>query len=344
MSGPGAEARIHEPVMLQEVLKALAPKDGGIYVDATFGAGGYSRAILEAAQCTLWAIDRDPQAQALGKALEKDFPGRLRILAGRFGEMDEMLAREGIDAVDGIVLDLGVSSMQLDRPERGFSFQADGPLDMRMAGADAEEPSCAEVLENLSEADLADILFRYGEERKARRIARAIVAARKTQQIERTGQLAEIVRKASGPQGKPKAGKSIDPATRSFQGLRIYVNDELGELERGLAAAERLLKTGGLLVVVSFHSLEDRIVKLFLRRREGRIDRGSRHQPQHMQSAGAPSFQSLYGKALRPSEAECRRNPRARSARLRAALRKAAPAWPQEPAARGATASEGRSR
>jgi 16S rRNA (cytosine1402-N4)-methyltransferase len=331
MAGPAPARQFHEPVMLQEVLEALSPQDGGIYVDATFGAGGYSRAILEAAQCTLWAIDRDPQAQALGEELAREHPGRLRILAGRFGDMDKLLAREGIDAVDGIVLDLGVSSMQLDQPERGFSFQADGPLDMRMAGVSADEPSCAEVLENLSEAELADILYRYGEERKARRIARAIVAARKEQPIERTGQLAQIVRKASGPHGQPKSGKKIDPATRSFQALRIYVNDELGELERGLAAAEHLLKAGGLLVVVSFHSLEDRIVKFFLRRREGKADQGSRHLPRQEKAMRIPSFENLYSKALQPTDAECRRNPRARSARLRAARRKDAPAWPQDP-------------
>jgi 16S rRNA (cytosine1402-N4)-methyltransferase len=329
--------------MLQEVLAALAPRDGGIYVDATFGAGGYSRAILEAASCTLWAIDRDPRAQALGAELAQEYPGRLRVLAGRFGDMDNLLASAGIEKVDGIVLDLGVSSMQLDEAERGFSFQVDGPLDMRMAGDSAHEPSCAEVLETVSEAELADILYRYGEERKARRIARAIVAARKEQPISRTGQLAQIVRRASGPQAPARSGKGIDPATRSFQALRIYVNDELGELERGLAAAERLLKTGGLLVVVSFHSLEDRIVKLFLRRRAGKQDKGSRHQPPGADRAGpAASLESLYSKALRPSDSECRRNPRARSARLRAARRKAAPAWPREEPAAGTGAGGSR--
>jgi 16S rRNA (cytosine1402-N4)-methyltransferase len=247
----------HIPVMLPEVLDALAPRDGAVYVDGTFGGGGYSQGLLMAANCKVCGIDRDPAAIQAGAALTTRFPGRLQLLNGRFGDMERLLAARGVTQVDGVALDIGVSSPQIDEPARGFSFRQDGPLDMRM-GADG--PSAADVVNTLDEAALADIIYRYGEERLARRIARAIVDARKAAPITRTLQLAEIVRKVvrRSPDG-------IDPATRTFQAIRIYVNDEIGELRRGLAAAERLLAPGGRLAVVSFHSLEDREVKTFLK-------------------------------------------------------------------------------
>jgi 16S rRNA (cytosine1402-N4)-methyltransferase len=304
-----AEGR-HLPVMLKEVLEALAPRAGGRYVDGTFGAGGYTRGILEAADCEVYAIDRDPAALAAGQALARHYEGRLFLLEGCFGEMDLLLRAAGVESVDGVALDIGVSSMQLDEAGRGFSFRFDGPLDMRMG---AEGPSAAEVVNGLDEGELADILFRYGEERQARRIARAITAARSRAPITRTLQLADIVRGAV----RGGKGQAIDPATRSFQALRIYVNDELGELERGLAAAETLLAPGGRLVVVSFHSLEDRIVKSFLKEKSGG-EGGSRHLPQAA-FASAPSLELLFKGALKPGPEEIRVNPRARSARLRAA-------------------------
>ena len=305
----------HKPVMLQEVLDALSPKDGGIYVDGTFGRGGYSRAILEAAECKVIAIDRDPEALAAGQTLSDEFSGRLDLIEGSFGDMQSLLAANGVVLVDGIALDLGVSSPQLDDAARGFSFREDGPLDMRMARAGR---TAAEVVNTLSEQDLADVIWRYGEERKSRQVARAIVAARAEQPIERTLALAEVVRKAVG-KGKDK----IDPATRTFQGLRIYVNDELGELERALKAAEKLLKPGGRLVVVSFHSLEDRIVKDYLREHSDAAPQGSRHLPQTAKVE--PLFTLLKRGAIKPSESETQDNPRARSARLRAAERTDAP-------------------
>jgi 16S rRNA (cytosine1402-N4)-methyltransferase len=309
----------HRPVLLAEVLKLLAPRDGGIYVDGTFGAGGYSRAILESADCRVVGLDRDPRAIAEGAPLAESFAGRLKLVEGRFGEMVDLLAAEGVAAADGVALDLGVSSMQLDEAERGFSFRADGPLDMRMGG---DGPSAADLVNELSEAELAVILFRYGEEKRARAIARAIVRRRAQGKITRTAELAAVVRKVLGP----KKRDAIDPATRSFQGLRIAVNDELGELDRGLAGAEALLKPGGRLAVVTFHSLEDRPVKRFLRARSGRTPQASRHLP----TAGremAPSFQRCPGDEAVAGEAEVAANPRARSARLRGAERSAAPAW-----------------
>lgn len=302
----------HTPVLLREVLEILRPRDGGIYVDGTFGRGGYSRAILEAADCTVYAIDRDRAAVAAGAELAQAHGGRLILIEGTFGAMDELLGTEGVTLVDGIALDLGVSSPQLDDATRGFSFQQDGPLDMRMG---AEGVTAAEVVNTFEEKALADILHRYGEERKARQVARAIVAARAEQPIERTLALAEIVRRTI-KQGKDK----IDPATRTFQGLRIYVNDELGELERGLEAAEKLLAPGGRIAVVSFHSLEDRIVKTFLRDRSRQRPQGSRHLPT-AEPAGAVTFDLISRGAITPGEEETRRNPRARSARLRAAER-----------------------
>jgi 16S rRNA (cytosine1402-N4)-methyltransferase len=315
-----AGAQAHLPVMLDEVLAALAPKDGGIYIDGTFGAGGYSRAILAAADCTVWAIDRDPDAIAGAQALAQDFPGRLHAVQGRFGDMRELLTERGLSHADGIAFDFGVSSMQIDQPERGFSFRFDGPLDMRM-GRDG--PTAADLVNEMEESDLADLIFRYGEERRARQIARAIVAARRSGPITRTLALAEIVRRASGP----RAHDGIDPATRTFQALRIAVNDELGEIRRGLVSAEALLQAAGRLAVVSFHSLEDREVKRFLRERAGRTPQGSRHLPEAPAPSHAPSFRTLSPELVKPGKAETDRNPRARSARLRAAERTAAPAW-----------------
>jgi 16S rRNA (cytosine1402-N4)-methyltransferase len=302
----------HLPVLLDEVVAALAPRDGATYVDGTFGGGGYTAALLDAAQCRVVGIDRDPDAMARGAALAVRYAGRLRLVEGRFGDMARLL---GDEKVAGVALDLGVSSPQIDDPARGFSFRADGPLDMRM-GRDGE--SAADLINTASEAQLADIIRDYGEERFARRIARAIVARRP---IARTGELAEVVRTAI-PRRDPSG---IDPATRTFQALRIAVNDELGELDRGLAAAEEVLEPGGRLAVVSFHSLEDRRVKDFLKRRSDAAPRGSRHLP--AAAAPAPSFRLLTRKPIEPSAAELRRNPRARSARLRAAERTAALPW-----------------
>lgn len=323
MSPPIPPTSAHVPVLLAEVIAVLRPRDGAIFVDGTFGGGGYSRALLDAARCHVWAIDRDPRAIAGGQALALSYSHRLNLVEGRFGDMDRLLAARGVTRVDGVALDIGVSSPQIDEPARGFSFRFDGPLDMRMGDSG---PTAADVVNGLDEAELADVIHRYGEERHARRIARAIVAARRTGPITRTLQLAEIVRGAVR-----RAADGIDPATRTFQALRIYVNDEIGELTRGLAAAERLLAPGGRLAVVSFHSLEDREVKDFLRARSGGA-RASRHLP-HARAARAPSFVLLGRRATRPSEAEIARNPRARSARLRAAERTAAPAWSTESAA-----------
>jgi len=310
----------HRPVLLDEVIAALSPRAGGVYVDGTFGAGGYSRALLDAADCTVLAIDRDPAAIAGGAALAERAGGRLTLIEGRFGEMDVLVRERGVEAADGVALDVGVSSMQIDDAARGFAFAQDGPLDMRMERAGE---TAADVVNRADVGVLADIVFSYGEERRARQVARAIVAARAETPIERTGRLAEIVRGAVGP-----SRGGIDPATRTFQALRIHVNDELGELDRGLAAAERLLRPGGRLAVVSFHSLEDRRVKTFLRTRSGGDPKGSRHLPERRASLD-PTFTLLTRRAVRPSSAEVAANPRARSARLRWAERTAAPAWPQ---------------
>lgn len=311
----------HRPVLLSEVLAALAPRDGAIYVDGTFGGGGYSRALLEAANCAVWGIDRDPDALDRGAALAERFTGRLHLVAGSFGAMDALIRGRGIGAVDGIALDVGVSSMQLDTAERGFSFRLDGPLDMRMSKSG---PTAADVVNGEAERPLADIIHRLGEERYARRIARAIVEARRSGRIERTGQLADIVRRAYPAD---RRGGPIDPATRTFQAIRIHVNDEIGELVRGLAAAEGLLGPGGRLAVVSFHSLEDREVKTFLRARTGRRARASRHAPPAGENGPEPTFRLLHRQAVVPGAAEIAANPRARSARLRSAERTAAPAW-----------------
>lgn len=319
-SGPGAPPA-HVPVLREAVIAALAPRDEAIYVDGTFGGGGYSEALLMAARCRVFGIDRDPEAIRRGRALLCRWAGRLTLVEGRFGDMERLLAPLTREPVAGIVLDLGVSSPQLDRPERGFSFRFDGPLDMRMS---TSGESAAELVARLSESELAELIRRFGEERFARRIARGIVAARTRRPIRRTLELAEIVRAAA-----PVSGPGIDPATRTFQALRIVVNDELGELDRGLAAAERLLPQGSRLAVVSFHSLEDRRVKLFLRRRSQESAGVSRHRPQPG-APRAPSFRLLSRRAIRPDAAEVARNPRARGARLRAAERTAASAWPAE--------------
>ncbi|MFN3076911.1 MAG: 16S rRNA (cytosine(1402)-N(4))-methyltransferase RsmH [Alphaproteobacteria bacterium] len=319
MTAPAPQSFSHCPVMLAETLEALRPRDGGVYLDGTFGDGGYTRAILEKARCRVIAVDRDPVAVARGQAMAEVYDGRLAMTKGRFGDMDALLEGLGVGAVDGIALDLGVSSMQIDDADRGFSFSRDGDLDMRM---ECEGQGAAEAVNGLPETELARIFHAYGEERMARRVARAIVTARTEAPITRTARLAAVIRSVvrSSPDG-------IDPATRSFQGLRIYVNDEMGELDRGLACAERLLSPGGRLVVVAFHSLEDRAVKTFLRERSGRLPRPSRHLPE-MGESDLPTFALLTPRALRPSPGETATNPRARSARLRAAERTSAPAWP----------------
>jgi 16S rRNA (cytosine1402-N4)-methyltransferase len=312
--------RDHVPVMLDEVLEALAVRADGDYLDGTFGGGGYSRAILKAGPRRLVGLDRDPAAVARGRALaatRADFT----MLEGRFGAVDRHLADIAIEQLDGIVLDIGVSSQQIDDPARGFSFAADGPLDMRM---EQDGESAADVVNGADEQTLATIIYRYGEERASRRIARAIVERRGQQPITRTGELADIVAKVLGRRGK------IDPATRTFQALRIYVNDELGELERALAAAETLLRPGGRLVVVAFHSLEDRIVKQFLTASSGQTARPSRHLPEQPATRPAARFRPLSKRPVTPTDTEIARNPRARSARLRAAER-LPHAWDQPP-------------
>ncbi len=311
----------HVPVLLHEVLEAIGPRDGAIYVDGTFGAGGYSTAILDAADCRVFGIDRDPRALKTGEELAERYFGRLRVLGGCYGDMIDLLAEIGIDKIDGVALDIGVSSMQIDDAERGFSFRFDGPLDMRM-GLQAQA-SAADVVNTLGEEELADIIYTYGEERASRRIAAAIVKDRTEQPFTRTGQLAGLIRRIV-----KKSKDGIDPATRTFQALRIYVNDELGELTRGLEAAEKLLSPGGRLAVVSFHSLEDRKVKEFLLKRSGQGPRPSRHLPDAGGTERAPSFRLLKKGVVKPRRHECENNPRARSARLRAAERTSSPSWP----------------
>lgn len=313
MTAPG-----HISVLRDAVLASLMPKAGGCYVDGTFGAGGYSEALLDAVDCRVWGIDRDPDALAFGAALKARYPDRLTMIEGNFGDMDRLLGDRGVQTVDGVALDLGVSSMQLDRAERGFSFRQDGPLDMRMA---RHGESAADLVNRLDETELANLIYDFGEERFSRRIASAIVQARP---ISRTSELAQIVRRVI-----PKKGDGIDPATRTFQALRIAVNDELGELTRGLCAAERLLAPGGRLAVVTFHSLEDRPVKSFLQRRAGKTPGGSRHLPEST-APRPPSFRLLTSKPLAAEMEEIRINPRARSAKLRAAERTMAPSWPAD--------------
>ena len=302
----------HIPVLIDGVMKAFAPMRGKTVVDGTFGAGGYSRAFLDAGASVI-AFDRDPSARKFAQGLPAD---RFRLVESRFSELDEVT---GLGAVDGVVFDIGVSSMQLDEPERGFSFMRDGPLDMRMA---ADGPTAADLVNEAEPADLARILYVYGEERQSRRIAGAIARRRAEQPFTRTLELAEFIEKALGG----RRGAKTHPATRSFQAIRIAVNEELAELEAGLAAAVRALKVGGVLCVVTFHSLEDRIVKTFLSVRAGRTPAGSRHAPP-VQAGAAPSFELKFNGAQAPSDAEMAANPRARSAKLRAAVRTAAPVW-----------------
>jgi len=308
----------HIPVLLDEVVAALAPKAGERMIDGTFGAGGYTSAILAVPWVSVLGIDRDPSAIAAGEALGL---AGLTLLRGVYSDMEALAEEAGFAPADGIVLDIGVSSMQIDEAARGFSFQKDGPLDMRMSG---EGPSAADVVNRAGEGLIADILFHYGEERRARAIARAIVAARRAQPFARTGELVQTVESVLG-RGRPDQSH---PATRTFQALRIYVNDELGELTRGLEAAERLLAPEGRLAVVTFHSLEDRIVKRFLAARCGRQAGPSRHVP--AAATVAPSFAPITKGAVAPGEAELKRNPRARSAKLRAASRTHAPAHKAE--------------
>lgn len=310
----------HVPVLLREVLRALRPGMAERVIDGTFGAGGYARAILEAADCEVLALDRDPAAIAAGRGLESFYGGRLKLAQTPFSAMEQAAEAIGWDRVDAVVLDLGVSSMQLDEAERGFSFIRDGPLDMRMSG---EGLSAAEVVNTFEKEEIANILFGLGEERRSRAIAAAIVKDRNKAAFERTGQLASLVERVLGH----AAGDAKHPATRTFQALRLYVNDELGELERALAAAERILRPGGRLAVVSFHSLEDRIVKNFLAERSGKRPRTSRYLPAEPEGP-APTFELKDRHGIEPSEEEIAANPRARSARLRWAIRTEAPAPP----------------
>jgi 16S rRNA (cytosine1402-N4)-methyltransferase len=304
----------HIPVLGRSAVELLAVRAGGVYIDATFGAGGYARAILAAADCSVIGIDRDRSAIARGADLAEASGGRLALIAERFSDLQAVARGQGHDVVDGVVFDVGVSSMQLDEAERGFSFRHDGPLDMRM-GRDG--PTAADIIAAASQRDLAAIIATLGEERFARGIARAIVGARGEAPIATTRALAEIVSRVV--HARPGA---IHPATRTFQALRIFVNEELDELALGLAAAEHVLRPGGRLVVVAFHSLEDRIVKTFLAQRSGRSG-ASRHRPEARQAA--PSFQLLTKRPIVPDEAEISANPRARSAKLRAAERTSAP-------------------
>jgi 16S rRNA (cytosine1402-N4)-methyltransferase len=310
----------HVPVLLDEVVESLAVAPGDTIVDGTFGAGGYSRALLGAGAGRVIGFDRDPHAIRDGQSLAQE-DDRLTLVHERFSRLHEALAERGLLPVDGVTLDIGVSSMQFDQADRGFSFQNDGPLDMRMS---QEGESAADFLNGADEAEIARVIRDYGEEPRARSVAKAIVKARP---LTRTAELAAVVRKAAGYH----PGMKSDPATRTFQAIRIHLNAELDELEAGLRAAERALRPGGRLAVVTFHSLEDRIVKRFLKIRSGGTPAGSRHRP--MAAAGpAPSFEQI-AKPVAPSAAELARNPRARSAKLRTAIRTAEPAWDQEKAA-----------
>ncbi len=303
----------HYPVMLPEVLEALQPADHGVYVDGTFGAGGYTQAILDKADCTVVAIDRDKAAEARALALRDKYGERLLFIHGCFGDVEDLLKSAGFEKIDGFVIDIGVSSMQIDEAERGFSFRADGPLDMRMDNSGGQ--TAADIVNSTDEEDLANIIYEYGDERHSRRIAKKIVERRKEQKFETTSDLAELVRSVV-----PKSRDDIDPATRTFQALRIAVNDELGELGRALAASERILKPGGRMVVVSFHSLEDGAVKRFFRTKSADAPKGSRHMP--VQGSSSPAvFELMNRKAVKPSAEEIAENPRSRSARLRAGVR-----------------------
>ncbi|OZB13613.1 MAG: 16S rRNA (cytosine(1402)-N(4))-methyltransferase [Hyphomonas sp. 34-62-18] len=302
----------HLPVMLAEVLTALAPVDGDVIIDGTFGGGGYTSAILQAANCTVLGIDRDLDAIVRAEKMAEANP-RLIPLLGCFGDLDTLAEQAGHASVDGVVLDIGVSSFQIDQAERGFSFMKDGPLDMRMGGSG---PSAADVVNRMSEKGLADVIFRLGEEKNARRIARVLVQRRAQAPFETTADLASVVEEAVGG----RRGARVHPATLTFQAIRMYVNDELGELARGLRAAEHILKPGGRLVVVTFHSLEDRLVKQWMKQKAGAVPAGSRHMPL-LSKGPAAAFELQENKAVQPSEKEVETNPRARSAKLRAAIR-----------------------
>jgi 16S rRNA (cytosine1402-N4)-methyltransferase len=307
----------HRPVLLAEVCDALHAAKGGVFVDGTFGAGGYTNALLDKHRDNrVIAIDRDPDAVAAGAPLVDKARGRLSLVPGRFGRLDEIVAQAEFEKVDGVVLDIGVSSMQLDQAERGFSFRHNGPLDMRM---EREGPCAADLINEASEANLADIFFHFGEERRARAVARAVIERRRKGRIETTAELADLVAELI----RPEPG-GMHPATRIFQALRIAVNDELKELTEALLAAERVLKPGGRLAIVTFHSLEDRIVKHFIAARSGRVASASRHLPSV--KAAEPTFAAITKGPVVPSETEVAANPRARSAKLRAAERTAAPA------------------
>jgi 16S rRNA (cytosine1402-N4)-methyltransferase len=306
----------HIPVLRAQALAYLAPRDDGVYLDGTFGGGGYASAILEAARCTLWAIDRDPVAVARGAELAANYPGRLHILAGRISEILNLLAVRKVSQLNGAVFDLGVSSYQLDDATRGFSFRHDGPLDMRMGGS---KNTAAMLVNTMSESELADILYEFGEEKASRRIAKTIVERRRVEKFTTTAELAAVIRSVVRPD---KSG--IDPATRSFQALRIAVNEELADIAAALTQAANLLAPGGRLVVVSFHSLEDRIVKKFFAAQSGRGGTASRHDPAALRAAGAPAFKLLTTSPVTAGDAETRANPRARSAKLRAMERLAA--------------------
>ncbi len=310
---------LHVPVMMREVLDAMSPKAGEHYIDGTFGAGGYTKHILNAADCKVLGIDRDPQALALGSALMPQFNERLTLAEGNFGDIQNIAAEHNFSPIHGIVLDIGVSSMQIDEATRGFSFMQDGPLDMRMSQAGT---SAQDLVNTASEMQLADIFYYYGEERQAKTIARAIVAYRSEQPITTTRQLVQIITKIIWI--KPN---KIHPATRTFQALRIAVNDELGELVRALHAAEQMLCDGGRLVVVTFHSLEDRIVKHFFSSRSGKLTAGSRHAPPTHEGSQA-SFVLMGKQPLAANDEEIARNPRSRSAKMRVGIRNSAQAHP----------------
>ncbi len=312
----------HRPVLAQEVITALRPRNGGLYVDGTFGDGGYTRRLLAIEGTRVVGIDRDPEAIAVAHSVAAHHDGRLIAMKGCFSQMPHLLNHLGIKNVDGVVFDLGVSSRQLDDPKRGFSFRYDGPLDMRMS---RDGPSAADLVNTVGHEELSAIIRMYGQERMANRVARAIVTARQQQPISSTGQLATIIRQAIGGRMTKRRTK-IDPATKTFQALRIHVNDEMTALDRGLQAAEMFLLPGGRLAVVSFHSLEDRKVKTFLRQRAGLSPGGTRHRPRPIRPD--PSFHLHTRRAIKPTVGELKENRRARSARLRWAERTSANAWP----------------
>lgn len=308
-----AKTEPHISVLYNEVLRYMAPQDGETYVDGTFGAGGHSRGLLEAANCRVIGIDRDPTVLPFAKKLEQQYPGRFQLLQGNYSDMESLLTDAGVAEVHGILLDVGVSSMQLDTPERGFSFQHDAPLDMRM-GQDGRD--AATLVNQVAEKELADIIFLYGGERKSRQVAHAIVLERQKAPITSTAQLAEIIRRVvRGGHDK------IDPATRTFQAIRIWVNNELDALTQGLEAAEHLLVPGGKLVVISFHSLEDGIVKQFFQDRSGKTQGVSRYLPETVVSQKSTTFKMVTKKAVKPTDEEVNRNIRSRSARMRVAVR-----------------------